>query len=89
MVDAEAIGTPIHEVLPTFSLTCNTVHCLSETAVYLSSDATILRQFFPLNVPIALCNSHSWCSFLFLRFRNYVSKLIVRLNCKEVCTIYL
>lgn len=45
-VDAEAIGSPIHAILPSVSLICETVHCLDETALSsFSSNGPFSRDF--------------------------------------------
>ena len=55
---AEAIRSVIHVVLPSLRLTCDTVHCLGERALFSSSFVAVFRRFLPSNTPIMLYDIH-------------------------------
>ena len=64
-VGAKAIWSAIHVVLPSLRLTCDTVHCLGERALFLLYLWLFLWWFFfPSNAPIMLYNICCWWFFL-------------------------
>ena len=74
-VDAEAIWSAIHVVLPSLQLTFNMVPCLGERALFSSSFVAVLGQFLPSNAPRMLYNiSYGW---FFLSQGNQCTKYIV------------
>ena len=65
MVGGEAIRSLIQTILPSFSLTCGTVHCLDERWFFSSLCAVVFLRFCPSNARITQCNSRYWYIFPF------------------------
>ena len=65
MVGRETILSLIQTILPSFSLTCGTVHCLDERWFFSSSCAVAFLRFRPSIAPITQCNSRFWYIFPF------------------------
>ena len=53
--DVDAIRSAIHVVLPSLQLTCDTLHCLGERALF-SSFVAVFWRFLPLNALIMIYN---------------------------------
>ena len=65
MVGGKAIRILIQKNLPSFLLTCGTVHCLDERWFFSSLCAVVFLRFHPSNAPITQCNSRCWYIFPF------------------------